>query len=51
MMLCSYCQQELESRGEQFKVIKYYGYYAENCEEVKCDWCGEVDECDEVDFD
>lgn len=51
MKLCKYCQEALDSHGEHFRVIKYYGYGMED-EECKCDWCGDTDvECDEVQFD
>ena len=52
MKLCTRCQAALYSRGERFRVIKYYGYWDEVDKEEyeKCEWCGEEDELDEVEF-
>lgn len=51
MKLYERCQDALYSRGEPFKVIKYYGCWDEvTKDEEKCEWCGELDECDEVHF-
>ena len=51
MKMCKRCQDALYSRGEPFKVIKYYGYRNDYYNEEKCEWCGEEDECDEVYFE
>ncbi len=52
MKLCRWCQQALYSRGEPFKVIRYYGPWDEapTYEEERCEWCGEQDKCDEVEL-
>lgn len=58
MMLCKRCQDALYSRGERFKVIKYYGddwMDHEPDEKVTCEWCYEkydyyADEVDEIEF-
>ena len=44
--ICSYCYEEMKSRGERVKIINRY---AVDCsEERKCDICDEVDDLMEV---
>ena len=41
--VCAYCIEGARSRGERILVGNY-------CDEGFCDWCGEVDELQEVDY-
>lgn len=43
MFICQYCMQELESRGERFRL--YDVAY-----DVECEWCGEIDDCIDIRF-
>jgi hypothetical protein len=40
MCLCQYCISEFKSRGERVLVGEFHPYE----ENLKCDFCGEVDE-------
>lgn len=46
MCICSYCYEEMKSRGERVKIVNKYAYDIR--EERKCDICDEVDDLMEV---
>lgn len=49
MKICKNCREAMYSHGEQFKVIKYYGNDYDD-EEEECEWCGEIAECDTIEY-
>lgn len=48
MCMCKQCQEAVWSRGEKVKIIHKFDYFKDEPEE--CEWCGEEDECDKVEF-
>ena len=42
MIICEYCIEAIESRGERLLVGDFY---ADDDDELICEWCG--DECEE----
>lgn len=46
MHICSYCYEEMKSRGERVKIVNRYAYDIR--EEQRCDLCEEVDDLMEV---
>ena len=46
MCICSYCYEEMKSRGERVKMLDRYA--VDISEERRCDLCDEVDDLMEV---
>lgn len=46
MHICSYCYEEMRSRGERVKIVDRYS--VDITEEQECDLCKEVDDLMEV---
>ena len=51
MLMCEYCQQELQSRGEKLFIgYRAYDFEESETENIPCGWCDEYADLWEVKF-